>query len=62
MTRKQTRTAEGVASSVWRFFSNAGSLVEDMMGVEDEVRLLRLRSKREEIVVVPGKLGRYPAC
>ena len=52
------RTAEDVAKAVWSFFENAGAMVEEMMGVEDEVRLLRLRSRREEVVVVPGEFFR----
>lgn len=54
--KEGSRTAEEIAQTVWSLFANAGSAVEQMMGTEDEVRLLRLRSKRNEVVVYPGKL------
>lgn len=49
------KSAQDVAKLVWRLFGGAGEVVDDMMGVEDEVRLLRLRTKRNEIVIVPGR-------
>ncbi|KAI9722536.1 MAG: hypothetical protein M1828_004531 [Chrysothrix sp. TS-e1954] len=49
------RSAEDVSRLVWGFFSSAGSMVEEMMGKEDGVRLLRLRTKRNELVIVPGR-------
>jgi dynein light chain roadblock-type len=39
---------------VWSFTSAAGSLVEGL-DKEDEVRLLRLRTKKNELVIVPGR-------
>jgi dynein light chain roadblock-type len=48
------RNAEDVARLVWGFFGTAGTMVEEMMGIEDEVKLLRLRTRRNELVIVPG--------
>ncbi|CAI6260781.1 unnamed protein product [Periconia digitata] len=44
--------AEDVAGMVWAFISAAGSLVEGL-DEEDEVKLLRLRTKKNELVIVP---------
>jgi dynein light chain roadblock-type len=38
---------------VWSFIKAAGSLVEGL-DREDEVKLLRLRTKKNELVIVPG--------
>ena len=46
-------SAEDVASMVWSFLNAAGSLV-DGLDREDEVKLLRLRTKKNELVIVPG--------
>jgi dynein light chain roadblock-type len=46
-------SAEDVASLVWSFLKAAGSLVDELDS-EDEVRLLRLRTKKNELVIVPG--------
>ena len=54
--KKGLKSAEDVARLVWGLFSSAGDFVDEMMGKEDEVRLLRLRMKRNEIVIVPGGL------
>jgi dynein light chain roadblock-type len=48
------QSAEDVASMVWSFLGAAGSLV-DGLDKEDEVKLLRLRTKKNELVIVPGK-------
>ena len=59
-TKTGTREAEEVAKLVWNFFKNAGDTVEGMFGAgaegegQDEVRLLRLRTRKNEVVVVPG--------
>ncbi|KAJ4297494.1 hypothetical protein N0V90_005386 [Kalmusia sp. IMI 367209] len=45
-------SAEDVASMVWSFITAAGSLVEGL-DTEDEVKLLRLRTKKNELVIVP---------
>ena len=47
-------SAEDVASSVWSFLTAAGSLVDEL-DKEDEVKLLRLRTKKNELVIVPGR-------
>lgn len=47
------QSAEDVASAVWKFLGAAGSLV-DGLDKEDEVKLLRLRTKKNELVIVPG--------
>lgn len=46
-------SAEDVASSVWSFLAAAGTLVDEL-DKEDEVKLLRLRTKKTELVIVPG--------
>jgi dynein light chain roadblock-type len=46
-------SAEDVAGMVWSFLSAAGNLVDEL-DKEDEVRLLRLRTKKNELVIVPG--------
>lgn len=48
------QSAEDVAQMVWSFMGAAGSLVEGM-DAEDEVKLLRLRTKKNELVIVPGR-------
>ncbi|KAI1538477.1 Robl-LC7 domain containing protein [Pyrenophora tritici-repentis] len=45
-------SAENVASMVWSFLIAAGSLVDEL-DKEDEVKLLRLRTKKNELVIVP---------
>ena len=50
-------SAEDVAKMVWSFMTAAGSLVEGL-DAEDEVKLLRLRTKKNELVIVPGMLSR----
>ena len=53
--RKQSgiHSAEDVAGMVWSFLGAAGNLVDEL-DREDEVRLLRLRTKKNELVIVPG--------
>lgn len=53
-------SAEDVASMVWSFLKAAGSLV-DGLDKEDEVKLLRLRTKKNELVIVPGMVN-YLRC
>ncbi|KAF1358909.1 hypothetical protein EJ07DRAFT_166368 [Lizonia empirigonia] len=45
-------SAEDIAGAVWKFLEAAGSLVDEL-DKEDDVRLLRLRTKKNELVVVP---------
>jgi len=63
------KSAREVATAVWTFFERAGTMVEEMMvteskGIdtgkdeEDEIKLLRLRLRRMEIVIVPGRCDR----
>ena len=54
--KKETgiQSAEDVASMVWAFISAAGTLVEGL-DKEDEVKLLRLRTKKNELVIIPGE-------
>ncbi|KAK4569494.1 hypothetical protein LTR86_003257 [Recurvomyces mirabilis] len=52
-TGKGTRNVEEVAKLVWTFVKSASSLVEDLNGSHDEAKLLRIRTKKNEIVVVP---------
>lgn len=47
------QSAEDVASKVWSFLAAAGSLVDGLYE-EDEVKLLRLRTKKNELVIIPG--------
>ncbi|KAJ4340618.1 hypothetical protein N0V87_002279 [Didymella glomerata] len=46
------QSAEEVASAVWKFFGAAGSLI-DGLDKDDDLRLLRLRTKKNELVIVP---------
>jgi dynein light chain roadblock-type len=48
-------SAEDVASMVWSFLTAAGNLVDEL-DKEDEVKLLRLRTRKNELVIVPGML------
>ncbi|KAI1329948.1 hypothetical protein F5Y16DRAFT_60938 [Xylariaceae sp. FL0255] len=48
----ETQAAQELASMVWGFLSTAGSLVDEI-DPEDELRLLRLRTKKQEFVIVP---------
>ncbi|KAH9845909.1 Dynein light chain-related protein [Teratosphaeria destructans] len=52
-SKKGTRNAEEVASLVYKFVQGAGSLVEELNGEHDEAKLLRVRTKKHEVVVVP---------
>ncbi|KAL2128003.1 hypothetical protein VTI74DRAFT_9863 [Chaetomium olivicolor] len=47
----QDQGAEELASMVWNFVSTAGSFVQEL-DTEDEVKLLRLRTKKQEFVIV----------
>ncbi|KAI9804949.1 MAG: hypothetical protein M1833_006252 [Piccolia ochrophora] len=44
--------AEELAGRVWTFVSAAGALANGLDG-DDEVKLLRLRTKKNELVIVP---------
>ncbi len=45
--------AEEVARMVWNFVGAASGLVTGLDG-EDDAKLLRLRTKKMELVIVPG--------
>jgi hypothetical protein len=49
------KTGEDIARAVWKYVQATEGLVEDMDD-EDELRLLRVRTKKNELVVVPSKL------
>ncbi|KAI8632805.1 hypothetical protein F5Y19DRAFT_330723 [Xylariaceae sp. FL1651] len=51
-TNNETQAAQELASMVWSFLSTAGSLVSEI-DTEDELKLLRLRTKKQEFVIVP---------
>ncbi|KAI1642842.1 uncharacterized protein F4817DRAFT_277700 [Daldinia loculata] len=51
-TDNETQAAQELASMVWSFLSTAGSLVDEI-DTEDELKLLRLRTKKQELVIVP---------
>ncbi|ROW10285.1 hypothetical protein VMCG_01909 [Cytospora schulzeri] len=51
-TGSETQGAEELAAMVWAFVNTAGSLVEGL-DTEDELKLLRLRTKKQELVIVP---------
>jgi dynein light chain roadblock-type len=42
-----------VARLVWNFVKSAGQTTEELNGESDEIKLLRLRTKKNELVVVP---------
>ncbi|KAJ8127040.1 hypothetical protein O1611_g6597 [Lasiodiplodia mahajangana] len=51
-TNDESLAAQELASMVWSFLSSAGSLVDEIDS-EDELKLLRLRTKKQEFVIVP---------
>jgi len=55
--KKGTRKIEDVAELVYTFVKSAGAMAEGLNGAGDETKLLRLRTKRNELVVVPGTRG-----
>jgi dynein light chain roadblock-type len=50
---EEGRSGEHIARAVWKYVQATEGLVEDMDG-EDELRLLRVRTKKNEVVVVPS--------
>jgi dynein light chain roadblock-type len=52
--RRGTRKAEDVAQLVYNFVKSAGSMIEELNGEVDEAKLLRVRTKKNELVIVPG--------
>ncbi|KAI0883748.1 uncharacterized protein GGS22DRAFT_166005 [Annulohypoxylon maeteangense] len=51
-TNNETQAAQELGSMVWTFLTTAGSLVDEIDS-EDELKLLRLRTKKQELVIVP---------
>ncbi|KAG8167305.1 hypothetical protein KVR01_002994 [Diaporthe batatas] len=51
-TGSETQGAEELASMVWAFVNSAGGLVHGL-DTEDELKLLRVRTKKQELVIVP---------
>jgi dynein light chain roadblock-type len=51
--KKGTRAAEDVARIVCTFMKGVGEMVEGLNGDSDEAKLIRIRTRRNEIVVVP---------
>ena len=52
---ESSKTAEEVAKMIFQFVSTTTGLVNDLEA-GDDVQLVRLRTRKSEIVVVPGKL------
>ncbi|CAG9940826.1 unnamed protein product [Clonostachys rosea f. rosea IK726] len=48
----QSRGLEEFAALIWNYVNSSGQLVQELDG-EDELKLLRLRTKKQEIVIVP---------
>lgn len=49
-------SAEHVAEVVWKFAKAAGDMLQELSASpDDDVKLLRIRSKNKEYVIVPGK-------
>jgi hypothetical protein len=44
---------------VWSFLTAAGNLVDEL-DKDDEVKLLRLRTRKNELVIVPGMPLTHP--
>ena len=53
-SQSKSLTAEDVAKRVFTFVNNAKAFASAMEG-GDDVKLLRMRSKKNEIVIVPGE-------
>ncbi|KAK3393099.1 hypothetical protein B0H63DRAFT_516305 [Podospora didyma] len=51
-TSGQDQSTEELAALVWNFVGTASSLVQEL-DTEDELKLLRLRTKKQELVIVP---------
>ncbi|KND87395.1 hypothetical protein TOPH_07999 [Tolypocladium ophioglossoides CBS 100239] len=48
----ESKGVEDFAAVIWNFVNTSGQLVQEV-DTEDELRLLRLRTKKQEIVIVP---------
>jgi dynein light chain roadblock-type len=56
-----TRDGEEIARHVWKFVRASGELVQSM-DAEDELRLLRIRTRRNELVIVPSEFQIFFLC
>ena len=54
------QSAEDVARLVFKFVEAAGSLV-DGLDKDEEVRLLRVRTRKNELLIVPSRWHRFRA-
>ena len=52
--KRGTRQEDQVARLVWQFHQSVGTMVEELNGDNDEAKLLRIRTKKNELVIVPG--------
>ncbi|RSL47948.1 hypothetical protein CEP53_009733 [Fusarium sp. AF-6] len=52
LEESETQGVEQFAAVVWNYVNSSGSLVQELDG-EDEVKLLRLRTRKQELVIVP---------
>ncbi|KAF3071568.1 hypothetical protein THAR02_08156 [Trichoderma harzianum] len=50
----EAQGVEEFAEMIWNFVNSSGQLVGDI-DTEDELKLLRLRTKKQEIVIVPDQ-------
>ncbi|KFH46581.1 Dynein light chain roadblock-type-like protein [Hapsidospora chrysogenum ATCC 11550] len=48
----ESKGLEEFARMIWNYVNTSGQLVQDL-DTEDELKLLRLRTKKQEIVIVP---------
>ncbi|KAF5017979.1 hypothetical protein F66182_10048 [Fusarium sp. NRRL 66182] len=52
LEESETQGVEQFAAIVWNYVNSSGNLVQELDG-EDEVKLLRLRTRKQELVIVP---------
>ncbi|CVK90589.1 uncharacterized protein FMAN_08907 [Fusarium mangiferae] len=52
LEESETKGVEQFAAIVWNYVNSSGSLVQELDG-EDELKLLRLRTRKQELVIVP---------
>ncbi|GAB7360072.1 hypothetical protein MBLNU230_g7592t1 [Neophaeotheca triangularis] len=50
--KQGTRAADEVARVVWGFARAAGEMVQELNGEADEAKLLRVRTKKNEVMIV----------
>ncbi|KAG8671469.1 hypothetical protein FPOAC2_04810 [Fusarium poae] len=52
LEENETKGVEQFAAIVWNYVNSSENLVQELDG-EDEVKLLRLRTRKQELVIVP---------